>query len=742
MTKIKFLNIPKPWRQQLVGHRFGNKTKFLDLPAANKRVKAIASKLEGDQNVKVDLEVTDGDRVYSAQNATIVADDRYAGLQSIADRLTNDGSENSSETLRLAQLIEDELRDEKNTDEVNDDIDYLFVTKDNDEKEKSNEDQNDTRPLEGVSPKTKNEEITAEKGITKKEVNKITPEASDFKPNSRNTASNFSDLEDQECVTPKAIFTAEKNIFQSADEKIATAAFNIDELKRSLGFVDNPKDQYDRQLNMAIERDLEKCHLKTAVASYESELSQLQRKAINALDSSYEEVNKNFLNDTVAGQAANSLKKNQAKAANEKNANLEEAKVKRVARFKEIDDEAAEKIAVATERINVAKKHEQESFAEEQDLLLKKRNAEIDQDLEKQNATTINTYKYREIKTRNRKLKQIHQEIENKYIFSQKKLFKQQQSQFAINTSHLERNVQSAVARIDRQRKKDYRANYLKQQHRDKITKMQEIAQLQKKSNDLRAEEIAYFKQHDSDFPQRFTATFTAGIDQMVSKKSPPPVIKPLVNENTKELKEPLAQTKKGQSAVTNTGSRRKTSDKDQKRSELLHGLIIALAGLVTLGIGVFLMLTRPKPTVDNSSTNSVRSEHSNITKPKNNLRSRQSLTAKRIHKKQSSVKVHDSNVVRYHAADNWAAKIDVLDGALGQGDVRALKEINDYHSTWLSKLYYAIASNDQSTVRAIYLQLGSIQKQKLSAAAKHAIALAYYNVHDWNNGWKARNGY
>ncbi|MBA1395154.1 hypothetical protein EQ500_14990 [Lactobacillus sp. XV13L] len=70
------------------------------------------------------------------------------------------------------------------------------------------------------------------------------------------------------------------------------------------------------------------------------------------------------------------------------------------------------------------------------------------------------------------------------------------------------------------------------------------------------------------------------------------------------------------------------------------------------------------------------------------------------------------------------------------------MKEINDAHPTWISRLYYAVAANDQAGMRAIYLQLTPRQKEKTSYAARHAIALSFYNIKDWQNGWLARNGY
>lgn len=770
MTKIKFLNVPKTLHGQLIGRRLGRKSKTLDVIVADQKIKNVAAKLNADQSEKIDLEVISDDKpnkIYSVKDAYIEPNDQYSGLQSVIDRITNNSSGNSSDIMHLAQIVEDELH--QNADEeIDNNLDYFFdkgkypeqVSTNESEirNDESNESKHDKRSIGGAPPK--NKKLNSKHESEKREVANsvsvpLSPNPKDFINDDNKSADKtrqISNNENEENVISRADFIAKKNFFEKISEKNSKAAFDIVELKKSLGFVNSPQNQYDRQLNSDIERYLRKCHLVNAANDYEKEISKLQKKAISKLDIAYDKVTKNLLEETVIGKAANSLKTNQAQAALEKKANNEEIEAKKAARFQELEDESAEKIAAATDRINVAKKHAQDSFAKEQNIVLKKRNSLIDQDLAKQNKLTIDSCRHQEIKDRNRKLKAYHQEVENQYNSDQDKLFENYKQTFAENAAHLEQNIQATVARIERQRKKDERAKLLEKQHHDKIINMQKIADLQEKANTLKEQEIEFYKKHDTELPEKLQATLTAGItqafrdtlhDQVAAEKAGKVIdLDETIEKHLEEQGNLLPATVNGKREIVAKGTFEKVDKHGQpKQHRIWRKILISAVIICSVCVGGYYQYNNTQQLSNGytSKKHTVKYKRSKVSNAKNKL-------PKQPHKKSNQrrhrIRVHDSNVIRYHSTNSWSAKIDVLDGALGQGDIRALKEIDDFHSTWISKLYYAIAANDQVKMRIIYLQLTPRQKQKLSAAAKHAIALAFYNIKDWNNGWKARNGY
>ena len=78
----------------------------------------------------------------------------------------------------------------------------------------------------------------------------------------------------------------------------------------------------------------------------------------------------------------------------------------------------------------------------------------------------------------------------------------------------------------------------------------------------------------------------------------------------------------------------------------------------------------------------------------------------------------------------------------VGQHDDRALKQVNNYDASKLSRLYEAITLDDQLSIRDIWLSMTREEHSEMSRPAMSATALAFYNVGDWNNGWLARSGY
>ena len=96
----------------------------------------------------------------------------------------------------------------------------------------------------------------------------------------------------------------------------------------------------------------------------------------------------------------------------------------------------------------------------------------------------------------------------------------------------------------------------------------------------------------------------------------------------------------------------------------------------------------------------------------------------------------------QYRETKTWAQKRDMLDGLLGQGDARNLKKIATIYSNPIANLYSAIANEDRAQTRDIWLSLTDDQRTEISNSAKKAVALAFYDIADWQDGWLARYAY
>ncbi|RMC38121.1 hypothetical protein F5ESL0236_07765 [Lactobacillus sp. ESL0236] len=766
MSKIKFVNVPRSYRKMLIGTRVLKTSRAIDVSTADAMVKKLASKLKDNEEVslgiEVDTEDSNKENVFTISDAHIEKSDQNLGLRSIADRLCNDnkGESNEQEALRLANLLEKDLHDDQEAFETS--MDYLFNT----EKEKnSDKDENikdDQRPVRGVTPTKvtkingKSEETTAP--ITKKEeVNKksenkakikeeVAPNPNDFLPHIQHqTIDDESKIKpaSEEEIIARSTFIAEKNIFQAVSDKNSEQVFNLTEIKRRLGYIDNPQDCYQRTLNAEIERDLEKCHLKNAAEEYKSAAARLKNDAISDLEKNYSEVNQSLIEDTVAGQVKNEIFETTGAASQEKKTNQVEAQQKIEAKNKELDDEKARRLADFTNQLDEEMRHRKEAFEKEQQLLVEKRNNQVEQDTKLKEKELKEKYRLREIQKRNSKLRSMHQETENRYNEKLENLFQEHKTKFAKNLEHLEKSVQTQSSRIDRQKKKDEKTKQMLEQQQAKISVI-------KRANQLKEQELKYLEQHDKEYPIHLTETLSVGVANAI-KEALKEQQQAIVAGKTIDLDKAVDRNIKANNLlpipVDSTKDLEKTEEQGESKATHKSKHIYSLAAILLLGLlgaagyGSYYWYNaaHPDSKIDQTAQEKL------LDKNKGNKSEAAQTKNKQVvnqPSKNKAEKAYKSNVLLYRATNNWSAKIDVLDGALGQGDVRALKEINDAYPTWISRLYYAVAANDENGMRSIYLQLTPRQKEKVSYVARHAIALSFYNVKDWHNGWLAKNGY
>ncbi|MDF7683753.1 hypothetical protein PT287_09610 [Lactobacillus sp. ESL0679] len=782
MSKIRFLNVPRKVRSTLNGRRFTANSKALDLITANQKIKVLAKTLSTDQKINCDLEIEpdQAKQVFTVSNIYIEHADEQLGLRGIADRIALDPNVDEQESknrLQLADLIESELKDEEpDNQDLGSDVNYLFTDEKENQREQSEkkesdqnekEKSNDQCSIRGVAPKDTSAETSIQRSsspdskttnheTTVESPSKVTPNPASFISTSQtkeNTKMAVNLTKSEQEVIAKSDYVAAKNLFQAVPDKDVETAFDLQVIKKRLGYSDNPQDKYQRKLNQLIDRDLENCHLKNAASDFAKAENKLKQTAINHLKNSYDEVNQALLTETVAGLAGNDLKENQGAANQEKADTEQDALDKKDAKLKELQDEAARRIAEASDRINTEIKHREDTFNQEQKKWVEKRKNQIDAELKQKNQATKEKYRAKEIQKRNAKLQDIHQQVENSYSDNLDKIFTRHQNTFATNLVHLERSVQTQSSQIERQKRKDNNKQQMLNQQQAKISAINRL-------NQLKEQELKYRKKHDQQYPEDFAKTLSSSVSKAIKEAL---ADQQQAAEKGEKLDLEAAIAKHVDTkALVPVGQFEVVSPQDEpndkqptKSSKKVIGIVggVLIATLLAAGGYELYAEQTSNPTLSELATGTQVTKKAN-TVGKLKLKAKAIKTVKQDQnkkatskvithkKKKASVQAGDSNVIRYHSTNSWSAKIDVLDGALGQGDIRALKEINDYHSTWISRLYYAIAANDQAKIRSIYLQITPVEKQELSAAAKHAIALAFYNVKDWNNGWKARNGY
>lgn len=743
MSRIQFANVPKKSKVQkvLIGKRFGKKSNYLDVSLANSKVKEAAKQLPPNTTVEFDIIVDpeDGSRAtYMAKNVYVEPADEYAGLQGIADRLVSTADSGEAEK-KVANIIEDELR-ETVDETTSTGLEYLQEAPEKELKEErkdfSNEEQNnEERSIGGVPQELEDEHQDTEFPIMEP-VNTGNDTFPDFgleSPENDETQSE-SDKEHESIISRAAFTEREQPFFVSCDDN---AIFNIEKLKQGLGYLDNPKNEHERNINAVIDRNIEKCNVNITKSKFDKDISRLKDETIDKLDQAYSKTNQYLLEDTVEGKAGKETLENAAKAANEKKANEKEAVDKKEAHAADVDNQAKKDIADYTKRIMSEAADRKQSYSAEQDRILEKRNRQIDDDLELQNKKTKDKFRKLEIRERNEKLRSDQQEIKNKYISTHEALLETAKEEYAENVLHVEQNVFAAIKEMEKKELKKQKAKRQEKQQKAKYRKLSELANLQKESNNLKRKELELEERK---------------LQQQASKDEEPVVYTLPLPEHEKPKQRPKRYFLDEESIEEST-------DNQKNNSKAKHGkrkaLTVVGIAVVLLGAGGYYGISNHPAYfsgLTNTDVNRSKTHHKNSDNQKHTAKPKEKIVeqkdkvedkkAKSVEAPTPKPRANDSNVIRYYSTKNWAEKVDVLDGALGQGDVRALKQINDYHSTWISSLYYAIATNDQVTMRNIYLKLTYAQKQKLSSGARHALALAFYDIKDWENGWKSLNGY
>lgn len=744
MSRIKFANVPKKSKvhKVLIGKRFNTKSNYLDISTANSKVKEAAKQLTPNSTVELDIIVDPEDgsnATYTAKSVYVAPEDEYSGLQGIADRLVSADDSGEAEK-KVANIIEDELRD--TVDEtMATGLDYLQEEPEREFKEErkdfSNEEQiNEERTIGGVPQEQENEyQDTEPKPMELDDTGNDTfPDFGIESPENDETK-NESDNEHENLISRASYTERQQSFFVSSADNVV---FNVEKLKQGLGYVDNPKNEHERSINAVIDRNIEKCHVSVTKSKYDKDVSRLNDETIDKLDQAYSRINEYLLEDTVEGKAGKETLENAAKAANEKKANEKESVDKKEAHAADVDNQAEKDIADYTKRIMAEAADRKQSYNAEQDRILEKRNRQIDDDLELQNQKTKDKFRKIEIRERNDKLREDQQEIKNKYISTHEALLETAKEEYAENVLHVEQNVFAAIKEMEKKKLKKQKAKNLEKQQKAKYKKLSELASLQKESNELKRKELELEEQK---------------LQKQAAKEAEPVSALPLPEPVQLKQRPKRYFLDLDEEIIEESADSEKNSSKAKHRKR--KAVTVVGIAVVLLGVGGYYGISnhpayfqgRTNTDVNRSKTHHKNSDNQKHTaKPKEKIVEQkdkvEAQKAKSLEAPNPKPRANDSNVIRYYSTKNWAEKVDVLDGALGQGDVRALKQINDYHSTWISSLYYAIAIDDQVAMRNIYLQLNYAQKQKLSSGARHALALAFYDIKDWENGWKSLNGY
>lgn len=554
-------------------------------------------------------------------------------------------------------------------------------------------------------------------------------------------------------VIPSSEYENPEDIFEKIPKNFQSESFDLSIIKQQLGYKVSPADRFDEELNRAIDEILKNTGLSVLQSNYDIARSNLENSLIEALTTKYNTITKDTVDSTVAKRLHDKINDLEAEAENNKVKNQENFEK---ACSTEEDRLTAEDTARLEQfKVQLQNEHRENmrSFKVSQEKQLDALNAKIDNQLHE----TKEDLKHREhdkvVNERNQVLSDARVEASNNFSQGVKDEYTKSSETFRVCLDSAINLIQEKSDEIGQKREK-YNLEQAK------------IAQ-QEKANELKARELDQ-KEKELALTQKQIESLPDAIATALSKNQSSQVqaipMNPLPNNyyyaqvgapnvsvpptpSNKELAELREKYETLQKQLTDSQLAAKETELTEAKKELATtksskkhwqvGLVSFLA-VAALSTSAFVVADKMnQQTSANKSKPSVvlvKDAEKGKEKPSSSKK-QDSSSKKTVETPSVTIKTPEE---KYDDLKDWSEKVDYLNGLVGQKDVRALQVINRKDPTNLSKLYLAIAENNQKDIRDTWLKMTADEKQPISDSAKNAVILAFYAVKDWHNGWLA----
>lgn len=522
-------------------------------------------------------------------------------------------------------------------------------------------------------------------------------------------------------------------------ENFSSAAFDINKVLDDLGYTEKPANKYERQLNDAILNALTEKDLSNTQLDYENDQIEATQKLKASLIDVYNTVTDQSITESVENDVQDKILQLESYAAadqdqNNEHATLEEEGFKK--RQKERRDIKIRKFQETLEKEDAAAFS---SFSEKVRNEARNKNQAIQRtlylDKEKARRNSRNDL----VERRNGSL--VDQKLELSAKAEEKVIttYRKHREDFQHNY-RLVRNIVLAKSKeIDEQKKADEKEAWDRKVKQQTLNEQKRQNDLLEHQNRLKEKENKYSDKSLKEIMKLVYKVQNPSQNQNMSKVSakkatssdslPKKVGVEKTASATTNNDQHLDEKEKGQVADTPT-------NKGWKKSKIIGAILVLCFGIAGVLWGLHTLATpapqNSTPTIKTESKAKPKSKKKAVPLKKEDKLSKKKQVEKKPHK-------NNNNLDRYTSAKTWAQKVDILNGALGQHDDRALKQINDNYPTNISKLYENIVmKNDEGTRKAWKAMLPS-ERNEVSRSARNAVVLSFYAIKDWQAGWEAK---
>ena len=778
MLLVTFDKVPKGAKKYFqFKHKLSRKSPELDIKTADYAVKDYAKTLEeADSNVTFTIfDDEDEDREESSFEAQILPEDQDGGILNLIDRdLENENlTRDQEETVTtLKDQIFNELEPSLNDDEddLNEDNGFMFNS--NQILDSDDEVRDEIPPENDVNDETEDNSPTEESNsnaAANPSLNNVPTQLPEKVGASPIQAGQTTETETSRSeVISYGKYTDANDILDRLPRGYDKNQFALNNIRHDLGYLDNPKDQYDQALNDKIDQALRDYSMQDIQRVYDEGLAKSKAAIVDRLKEAYNRVTKESLDKIVEGRTAAQIQQLVVKATQQKQNNqsdLSKLKENKALELKTNDEAAlAEYKKQLEEKRNLALKN----FNDQEELKTRNANEQIDEQLKADKAKVERVARDEEVQKRNSELDDSRTTISNDFDHAVRNNYDKNNDLFEDNLKKVQEKVRLAKEQINQQKQLDQEKAEEKRQREAEAARKERELDLKQKAIEQN-ESLAKLQQENmAKLPEEFAKAIAAAITQNNLEN---PNVKITLNNDGKNALVPvphvdgeivdLDDTKKNDAPIDSESNEEdselkpETEDNSPKKRHY-KSEIISLVCLAAAALGGTWAYTNnhsnneQKASIERSSSNShVKKNKQSSSKQSDKKSANEDIAKNKKPNAKSKTKSTPTHLTRsqavlkqYRETKNWAQKRDMLDGLLGQGDARNLKKIATIYSNPIANLYSAIANEDKAQTRDIWLSLTDDQRTEISNSAKKAVALAFYDIADWQDGWLARYAY
>ncbi|MCT7701791.1 MAG: hypothetical protein N5849_05560 [Lactobacillus crispatus] len=774
MLLVTFDKVPKGAKKYFqFKHKLSRKSPELDIKTADDAVKDYAKSLEeADSNVTFTIfDDEDEDREESSFEAQILPEDQDGGILNLIDRdLENENlTRDQEETVTtLKDQIFNELEPSLSDDEEDLNKDNGFMFNNNQILDSDDEVRDEIPPENDVNDETEDNSPTEESNsnaATNPSLNNVPtqlPEEVDALPIQAGQTTETETSRSE--VISYGKYTDANDILDRLPRGYDKNQFALNNIRHDLGYLDNPKDQYDQALNDKIDQALRDYSMQDIQRVYDEGLAKSKAAIVDRLKEAYNRVTKESLDKIVEDRTAAQIQQLIVKATHQKQNNqsdLSKLKENKALELKTNDEAAlAEYKKQLEEKRNIALKN----FNDQEELKTRNANEQIDEQLKADKAKVERVARDEEVQKRNSELDDSRTTISNDFDHAVRNNYDKNNDLFEDNLKKVQEKVRLAKEQINQQKQLDQEKAEEKRQREAEAARKERELDLKQKAIEQN-ESLAKLQQENmAKLPEEFAKAIAAAITQNNLEN---PNVKITLNNDGKNALVPvphvdgevvdLDDTKKNDAPIDSESNEEdselkpETEDNSPKKRHY-KSEIISLVCLAAAALGGTWAYTNnhsnneQKASIERSSSNSHVKKNKQSSSKQSDKKSANEDIAKNKKPNAKSTPTHltrsQAVLKQYRETKNWAQKRDMLDGLLGQGDARNLKKIATIYSNPIASLYSAIANEDKAQTRDIWLSLTDDQRTEISNSAKKAVALAFYDIADWQDGWLARYAY